>query len=254
MNFVVAIPSYLRAKKLRSQTLDFLSSEKIDPQAITIFVADEDERREYEKVLLPDSYGRLVVGNLGLAEQRNFIHSYYPLGTKILFIDDDIKNLKWLTYRPLKNFVEEMFMIAEQEGVKLWSIQPASTLLYCKERVRVGKMFCVGCFYGQVNTADNQIPLLSACEDKWRSLYRYKTDGATMRYDGCCPNTFYFAKGGLSEYRKLRQHQDTVEVCKMFEEDCVLKKKKSGVSECYWKQVSKKDLSLSNLSQAPRTD
>lgn len=253
MNFVVAIPSYHRAKKLRSQTLDFLSSEKIDPQAITIFVADEDERKEYEKVLLPDSYSRLVVGHLGLAEQRNFIHSYYPLGTKILFIDDDIKNLKWLTYRPLKSFVEEMFMIAEQERVNLWSIQPASTLLYCKERVRVGKMFCVGCFYGQVNTEDAGIPPLSACEDKYRSLYRYKTDGKTMRYDGCCPNTTYFTKGGLTEYRKTRQHLDTVEVCKMFEGECSLKKKKTGVSECSWKQVSQKDFSLSNFSQTSGT-
>ena len=254
MNYEIAIPSYRRSKKLRSQTLDYLASECIDPQRITIFVADEDERKEYEKVLLPDSYGRLVVGHLGLAEQRNFIHSWYPIGTKILFIDDDIKNLKWISSCPLDIFVQQMFRLAEQEGVNLWSIQPASTLLFCKDRIRIGKMFCVGCFYGQVNTEDAQIPCLSACEDKYRSLYRYKTDGKTMRYDGCCPNTTYFSKGGLSEYRKTRQHLDTVEVCKMFEGECSLKKKKNGVSECYWKQVCEQEYILPNFTQTFSTN
>ena len=245
MNFQIAIPSYNRAKKLRAQTLDFLTSEQVDPQMITVFVASEEERKEYEKVLLPNTYGRLVVGNLGLAEQRNFIHQYYPLGTQFLFIDDDIKNLKWLNQRHLVAFVSEMFQIAEAKGINLWSIQPASTLLFCKERVRIGKMFCVGCFYGQVNTEDAEIPPLSACEDKYRSLYRWKADGQTMRYDGCCPNTTYFSKGGLSEYRKTRQYQDTVEVCNKFFGDCQIKQKKNGVWECYWKQTASESLNLS---------
>ena len=244
MNFVVAIPSYLRSKKLRSHTLDFLSSEKIDPQSITVFVASEEEKHIYEKTLLPDSYGSIVVGVLGLAEQRNFIHSYYPIDTQILFIDDDIKNLKWINKKPLIQFVNRMFEIAREEKINLWSIQPASTVFYCKDRIAIGKQFCVGCFYGQINTIDSQIPLYSACEDKYRSLYRWKTDGATMRYDGCCPNTTYFTKGGMTEYRKNRQHADQEAVIALFPKDCFLKVKKNDIWDCCWKPIRTKDRTL----------
>lgn len=247
MNFVVAIPSYLRQEKLKAQTLHFLASESIPPDSIYIFVASEEQKALYLQTLDPSTYGTLVVGVPTLSRQKNFIYSYFPEGQQILFIDDDIKGLKWIHPRPLLSFVQQMFQIAQEENVALWSIQPATTVLYCKERISIGKMFCVGCFCGVINKKDCTMPDISACEDKWLSLFRWKTDGATMRYDGCCPNTIYFAKGGLTDYRKTRQHLDTQEVVAAFPEDCILTTKKSGVSECSWRQTRLRERQLPPL-------
>lgn len=245
MNFEIAIPSYRRANKLRQQTLAFLSElTNINTDKITVFVADEEEKQKYQEILRPGSYGNIVVGRLGLAEQRNFISSYYPEDSQILQIDDDIKRIKLLHPRPLIPVINQLFDYARAQGVNLWSIYPVNNLFFCSERVVVGKIFCVGCFFGLINKKARVHPPLSACEDKWRSLTWWKTDRNTMRYEGMCPDTTYFAKGGLTEYRKTRQHIDTQIVCDLFAADCSLKTKKSGASECYWKPIYTRVFSL----------
>lgn len=246
MNFVVAIPSYQRHKTIGKKTLAFLARESIPKESIYIFVASEQEKQLYAQTLDPQTYGHLVVGVLGLAEQVEFIMSFFPKGQKILRMDDDLYGLKWLnTPRPLIAFANEMFAICEEEKVNLWSIQPASTTLYCRERVSIGKIFCVGCFCGYINIHDTPFLPVSACEDKWYSLHRYTTDGKTLRYDGCCPHTFYFSKtGGLEEYRKTKQHSDTERVCSLFPAECKLTKRKNGVSECFFKQIRVKERQL----------
>lgn len=238
MDFVVAIPSYKRQEKLKTQTLPFLASESVPVDKIFVFVASEEERNLYAQTLEPGTYGHLIVGVPVLSNQLEFIKNFFPHDQNILRIDDDIKGLKWLRKRPLIRFVNEMFKIAREEKINIWSIQPATTTFFCRERISIGKLFCVGCFCGLINTKDFSYPDISACEDKWLSLTRYLKDGATMLYEGCCPNTTYFAKGGLSEYRKTRQVEDTQTVCQMFPDDCVFTtKKRTGVAECYWRQI-----------------
>jgi hypothetical protein len=76
---------------------------------------------------------------LGLAQQLNFIQFYFQKGQHILRLDDDIKGLHWLNQpRPLIPFVKEMFQIAQEEGSSIWSIQPATTVFYCWDRVSIG--------------------------------------------------------------------------------------------------------------------
>ena len=243
MEFQVAIPSYNRQKKLRDQTLALLESEGFDPARITIFVADEEERKKYEEVLKPGTYSKLVVGVLGLAQQRNFIQDYYPQDELVLQLDDDIKKVKMLHQRPLIPLMNQLFAEAKKEGCNLWGIYPVNNLFYCKERVIVGKMFIVGCFWGMINKKDFQIPV-SIAEDKWRTLFRYVTDGATLRYEGMCPDTVYNAKGGLYEHRNLHFTQETRHVLDDFPTLCHLKTKKNGKPDIHWKPQTKKIYSL----------
>lgn len=242
MNFVVAIPSYNRATKLRDQTLKMLQTEGFDPQNIYVFVANEDELQTYQTLLEPGTYGHLIVGRLGLKEQREFIEAYFPLGINLLQIDDDIKRVKMIHPKPLVDVCNEMFRVARLLGANLWSIYPVNNLFFCKERVVYGKVFCVGCFFGMVNLRDQAYPN-SLGEDKWRTLYRYKTDGGCLRYDGACPDTVYNARGGLYEYRLLHRDAEIRQVCDMFPDECKFKRRKNGVAEVHWKPFVERVLS-----------
>jgi hypothetical protein len=245
MNFEIAIPSYRRAKKLRDQTLAFLSElNNINTDKITVFVADYEEKKEYEEVLRPGSYGKIVVGLHTLSAQRNFISSYYPEDTQILQCDDDIKRIKLLQPRPLIPVINQLFDYGRALGVNLWSIYPVNNLFFCSERVVVGKIFCVGCFFGLINKKDGALPPVCTVEDKWRSLFRYQKDGNTMRYEGMCPDTNYNAKGGLYDHRLLHRTQEVRSVINDYSDLCHLKTRKNGVAEVIWKPIYTRVFSL----------
>jgi hypothetical protein len=99
----IAIPSYQRANILVSHTLGFLMREKYPPEKITIFVADQVEWAEYDRVLPRGSYSQLVVGVPGLLNQRRLINEFYPEGQVLLQMDDDLKGIKSL--RSDQNFL-----------------------------------------------------------------------------------------------------------------------------------------------------
>jgi hypothetical protein len=246
MDFVIAIPSYNRAQKLKEWTLEMLQREGVPPQMITIFLASEAEKTVYEQTLVPGSYGQMVVGVPTISKQRQFICDYYPEGTCILSIDDDIKRLKWLKPRPLLPFVKEMFEITKAELCNLWGIYPVNNLFYCKDRIIKGKAYIIGAFHGFINKKDYVYPPNCGVEDRWLSLKRYVTDGAVIRYEGVCPDTVYYAKGGLSEYRKEHpDNKDQAFVVAQFPDECELKLKKNGRWDVYHRTIVSKILSLS---------
>ena len=41
----------------------------------------------------PDTYHKIVVGKKGLVPQRRYISQYFPAGTKIVSMDDDVQNM-----------------------------------------------------------------------------------------------------------------------------------------------------------------
>ena len=243
MDFVIAIPSYNRALKLRQQTLQYLADQGIPAAMITVFVASQAEKTIYQHHLQLGTYGEIVVGVLGLDKQRDFIQDYYPENTWILQMDDDIKTVKFLNPRPLISLCHMMFQITEDEGAGLWSIYPVNNLFYCQERVVVGKIFCVGCFFGIINKKD--LTTRNACvEDKRRSLLCFLRDGATVRYDGACPDTVYNAKGGLYEHRQQFREIEVIDTVVEFPGMCEVKYRKNGTAEVYWRPQVSKILSL----------
>ena len=56
IDYKIAIPSYKRAHTLKNKTLKILQEYKIDPKKIHIFVANEEEKKEYEKVIPKGTY------------------------------------------------------------------------------------------------------------------------------------------------------------------------------------------------------
>ena len=89
-DWIIAIPSYNRAETLKTKTLATLHHYNIPTSKIYVFVANNDEMKKYKDTLDPKSYGKLVLGVPGLPEVRNFISNNFPIGKKIVSIDDDI--------------------------------------------------------------------------------------------------------------------------------------------------------------------
>jgi hypothetical protein len=86
----IAIPSYQRAETLRDKTLAYLKRCGIEPSMVDVFIATDEEKAVYREVV-PEV--NLIVAVIGMTPVKNFISSYYPKGTEVLHMDDDIETL-----------------------------------------------------------------------------------------------------------------------------------------------------------------
>ena len=55
-----------------------------------IFVANEEEKHLYEQSLKGLPYKKIIVGEKGGANATRAICRYFPVGQRILFVDDDL--------------------------------------------------------------------------------------------------------------------------------------------------------------------
>ena len=94
--YQIAVPSYKRYETLAKKTLRTLERYKVDPARVTVFVANEDEFTQYQKSLSNCPYRRLVIAEKGIRQVRNFMWKYYPEGTPVVFLDDDITRIQRL--------------------------------------------------------------------------------------------------------------------------------------------------------------
>ena len=165
IDFVVAIPSYKRSKMLAEMTMKTLLDGGVPPNIIHVFIVPED-RDNYGTTLAEVlSKGvKLIDGDKGLSEQRNFIQQkYFDEGQQILFVDDDItsfdishsENLKDLNLFEFASFA--FSHIRSLENCHIWSVSPySSAYLYgqLKYEVYHGLNLMIGSFYGIINRRD----------------------------------------------------------------------------------------------------
>lgn len=202
--YEVAVPSYQRSKKCGESTLAFLKECSIPAERITVFVADQNAREEYASELPADSYGRIVVGKVGMGAIRNFIQGHYPDGTKILHVDDDIEGLytnvtpkQLVRFTDLDSFVTNAFDMCEQRKVRLWGIYPVLNPMFMKQRVTFDLRYVIGCFWGSINSHDGVLNVsLDDKEDVERTLKCYSADGGVARFEFIAPKTNYYTEDG----------------------------------------------------------
>ena len=105
-DYQVAIPSYQRSKTIYKKTLTTLLNGKVNPNKITIFVANQQEKEEYETALPKYSYKEIIIGEKGITPQRIFISKHYPPDTHIFSIDDDIRGFYEIANQPLSKLYQ----------------------------------------------------------------------------------------------------------------------------------------------------
>jgi hypothetical protein len=198
MDWLIVIPSYRRATVLKDKTFALLLRYNIPKELINIFVGSEEEARTY-KAEFPDI--NIVVGVVGLKEQRNFIGEYYPVGQRIVSFDDDLTALctlqdgKIVTLPSLVDLINSGFEQCSEHKYHLWGIAPVCNGFFMKDVIHTDLKFCIGHLWGVVN---RRIPLnLCYKEDYERTLQNAVRDGGVIRFSGVAAKTRLGAVGGL---------------------------------------------------------
>lgn len=207
-DFFIVIPTYQRYKELNSKTLNTLKRYNIPSDKIYIFVANDEEKLEYEKLTPCEDYNQIVVGVLGITAQRNFITSYFPNDTYIISIDDDIESIMNLGI-DIDNFedlIQSSYDLIKENQCDTWGIYPVNNVFFMKpqKEITYSFKFIIGCLYGFINNKD--YVLNNDCEGKEdyeRSVLSFMNCGAIMRYNHISVKTKFYAVGGLDKYRDI---------------------------------------------------
>lgn len=216
-SYVVCIPTYRRYKICANKTLASLRDARIVSDRIYVYVADETEAALYKAVLDPTSYNKIVVGALGLIQQRAFIESQWPVGQPILFMDDDITkidlSLSLLPTKTLDEFITYAFAECNKVGSHIWGTYAVYNPYFRKDRLETttGLNFIVGCFYGVINRpnyAPIQLNITTGAtikdhkEDVERTIKYFLEDGVVLRFNRIGVMTRYYGTdgGGMGRY------------------------------------------------------
>jgi cellulose synthase/poly-beta-1,6-N-acetylglucosamine synthase-like glycosyltransferase len=250
-NYEVAIPSYKRPETLRDKTLTILKAYRIPADKITVFVANKEQEGIYKETLVSGTYGKIVVGIVGMGAIRNFITEYYPIGTAIVNIDDDIKGfLEYDASRPRKerplrsllSVLKQGFHECEKAGAHLWGVYPVANGYFMKPKVSKDLRYIIGSFWGCINPGIKEIKItLDDKEDYQRSILYYKADKVVIRLNMVAPiSSYYKEPGGMQEDRtKERVEKSARWIVKTYPEYAVLNpSKKSGYMEVRLKDTT----------------
>lgn len=192
--YQIAIPTLSRVNILQTQTLKTLELHHISKSQITIFCIDK-EYNDYKNIF--QDYN-IVVGELGLIKQKEFIESYYPVDTNILYLDDDIQEIDLDNFNSLDELIQTGFNECRNRKSFIWSIYPVWNKFF-----RVGKKlstslkFCIGGFTGIINRKDN--PKITCChrEDVERTIKYFMRDGIVLRFNNVGYKTKFYKGGGI---------------------------------------------------------
>jgi len=222
MDWCIVIPSYNRVDTLKNKTLSVLKHYKIPNHVIHVFVANEEQKKLYETAVGND-VGKIIVGEKGLAEIRNYIFKYFPKGKQLVCMDDDIKGFlefdssKKRHEKPLvslKSVIQRGFKECEKHGARLWGVYPSPNGFFMKDTVSTDLKFIIGSFWGCINPGSSdkfQIQLGSEKEDYQRTIQFWKEDAAVIRLNFISPKTAYYKEpGGMQEGDRLKKQRTTV--------------------------------------------
>lgn len=197
----IAIPTYDRSDRFK--TIEFLKTNEIPNEWITIFVANEEEKQKYISVI--GTQYNIVVGELGICNQRNFITKFFDEGKYIVSMDDDIQNIKHKDDKPLKDWIDECVNYLIENDLGLLSVNPSSNEYFFQKQnkdisFKQGNYLAVGVFHIYKNQKDIVMDI-DCLEDYDRSMLYLKQYGKNVRYMDVYLKTVYWGKGGLSTLR-----------------------------------------------------
>jgi hypothetical protein len=261
-SYIIAIPSYNRPDLIQVKTLALLHRHEIPASKITIFVANQEQHDLYKKKIPEWLYGNLVVGVLGLRNQRNFIMDYYPEETHIVQMDDDLNKIMELIIQPrtskrgsrtsrrssrstrqmrpiinLDEFIKNAFEICHDKGIFLWGVYPLANARFMTPKMTTDLRFIVGPFWGIINRQRPDLRItIDEKENAERTLQHYTIDGAVLRFNNVGIETRYYKnKGGMQDEGKDRKEEARKSVYYLHKKYPKLTKiylgKKSGVPE-----------------------
>lgn len=194
----IAIASLNRQNLIGNLTLRYLFEQEYPSELIDIFVANLDQMAEYMMYLPRHLYGRIIVGSLGLANQRNFISKYYPENEIYVSMDDDVKRLVFM--EPSMSFTGFIRFCVQQiqtDETGLIGVLPNTDGRKMKPKITEHLTHILGSFFVIRNHKDIETNT-NEKEDYERSIKYFLRYGKVFRYCMAGVDTDYAkTPGGL---------------------------------------------------------
>lgn len=230
---------------------------------VHVFLVDDESERDAYTYLLPLGVN-VHYGPIGLHHMRNHIHRYFPVGTHMVCMDDDIEDLVYMqedhsvcdrksakryplsSYPPqaVNTWLQTTFAWMEANSIHLFGIYAVKNGYFMKSLpdITTDLRFCVGSFWGCINTHTLCVSIEEK-EDVERTLKAYVQDHGVLRFNHIAPVTRYYkTKGGMQARGVDRLHaaqESAQKLVATFSDLCSLcTSKKSGVHEVKLKNRS----------------
>ena len=221
-NYVIAIRSYRRSEKIKTQTLRILEMDNIPKENIYIFVAPDEIDTYRDSVGI--GYKILDGGDKGTNYCNMKIQDYFPESQYIIQLDDDInfilklreetdtderkkvngriepQNLKMYNTLDLINRGKDLM---DKYNLNLWGTMPVVNDYFMKPGYTTDLKFIIGRVFGFNNFKD--VKTNDDCRDDYeRSILWYKRDKGIIRFSEIVVDAdTYIGKGGLAESRTI---------------------------------------------------
>lgn len=240
MSYVIAIPSYNRAHNIEEKVLTALNHGNVSQNKVYIFVANKAQEELYKNAVSPNMYNKIVVGKLGITNQRNFISDYFPEGQYVVSLDDDISSLqkvkgtKYVHIRDLDKFFKDAHAILKKEGLYLWGVYPTKSLMYMYNTVSTDLKFIPGFTHGYINRHLKELqmsPKAEGKEDIEQSILFYQMDGGVVRFNYITPNQTQPRVGGLGKERHEMNEKAAQYMVKKYPDLVTIFHRKNGLTE-----------------------
>lgn len=212
--YQIAVLSKGRPISVWYKTLALLKKHGISKDIINIFVI-ETEYELYKKSIPEHLYGFITSGFDGKIQQTEFIQSLYPIGTNIVFIDDDLEqmDISLSGCDDLDSFIKLAFLDCEKHKSYIWGVYPIWNPHYRRKMIDMNLVKCstdlrflCGSFYGIVNRpADRDLELKitkitkSLKDDVERTIRYFIKDGIVLRYNLVATKQKFYADGGFGK-------------------------------------------------------
>jgi hypothetical protein len=241
MEYVIAIPSYQRPISLETKTLKTLKDGGINADKIYIFVASNQEYDIYYNKIPKDLYKEIIVGELGIANQRIFISKFFKDQVKIVSCDDDIEEFHLFISKKEKAKITDLnkmfinnFKQLEIHEAYFWGMYPVSNPYFMSDKIRTGLYFCIGVCHGYINRhIDSLYPSVKSegKEDYESNILFYLNDKKILRFDYLSFKTKFNAVGGLGKFRFDMNKKAQEYLVKQYPKFCKATFRKNGMAE-----------------------
>jgi hypothetical protein len=243
--YKIAIPSYNRVHEITHKTLLTLRDARIDKNKIHIFVANNKQRVLYSANVPAELYGKIIVGKKGITRQRNFIARYFPAGTYIISLDDDIEQFETLTstgtltpHKDLHGFFTNAYHKLLENNLFIWGIYPVHNPFFMYNKITTDLRFLIGVAFGFI--ARNNPVLMSthaeSKEDYEQTLLYYIRDGGVLRFNNTTVKTKFHAPGGLGTDRAEKNRRAADYLISRYGKYFFRKDRKNGMPEVQFRK------------------
>lgn len=205
--YIVAIPSYDRPEAIIGKSLKTLADGGVPSNLVHIFVANKEEENRYKSAIPKNMYGKIIVGKIGITEQRKFIINHYPENQQIVSIDDDVEGLyRKISDKELKkitdihSFFKNAFSVLNEENLYIWGVYPVYNPFFMKNKTTTDLKFIIGTLYGFINRKTKSVQPSSKIkekEDYEQSIKYFIKDGGVIRFNDVTIKAKKHAPGGL---------------------------------------------------------